>query len=78
MGNVLSLCFEKRGVEHLTKDIGNDRIMLQFLLPLNEIIIDFHDSLKNVTSGYASFDYEEQDYEPTHIVKVIRITIAYM
>lgn len=67
----MALCLEKRGVEQLTKDIGNNRVMLQFLLPLNEIIIDFHDLLKSTSSGYASFDYEETDYEPSNIVKVI-------
>ncbi|XP_053997826.1 translation factor GUF1 homolog, mitochondrial [Hylaeus anthracinus] len=70
MGAVISLCIEKRGIEQLTKDIGNNRVMLQFLLPLNEIIVDFHDALKSVTSGYASFDYEEHGYEVSSIVKL--------
>ncbi|XP_043262182.1 translation factor GUF1 homolog, mitochondrial isoform X1 [Colletes gigas] len=70
IGVILSLCMEKRGTEETRKDIGNNRVMLQFLLPLNEIIVDFHDSLKCITSGYASFDYEEYDYKPTNIVKL--------
>ncbi|XP_031847054.1 translation factor waclaw [Nomia melanderi] len=70
MGEILSLCFEKRGVEQVTKNIANDRLMLQFLLPLNEIIVDFYDYLKNMTSGYASFDYEEYGYEPTELIKI--------
>lgn len=52
--------------------------MLQFLLPLNEIIVDFHDSLKRVSSGYASFDYEEYGYEPSNITKVIIIVLIYI
>ncbi|XP_076243574.1 translation factor waclaw [Calliopsis andreniformis] len=69
-GVIMALCLEKRGTEQLTKDIGNNRIMFQFLLPLNEIIVDFHDLLKNVTSGYASFDYEEYDYVSSNLVKL--------
>lgn len=66
----MSFCLEKRGVEQLTKNIDNERIMLQFIFPLNEIIIDFHDALKSMSSGYASFDYEDNGYEKTDIVKV--------
>ncbi|XP_076281156.1 translation factor waclaw [Lasioglossum baleicum] len=70
LGEVLSLCHEKRGVEQLTKDIGNNRLLLQFTLPLNEIIVDFHDLLKCATSGYASFDYEEHGYAASKVVKL--------
>lgn len=66
----MSLCMEKRGVEKSTKNIDNERIMIQFLLPLNEIIVDFHDELKSLTSGYASFDYEDYGYELSNVVKV--------
>ncbi|OAD58203.1 hypothetical protein WN48_11366 [Eufriesea mexicana] len=69
-GAVISLCIERRGVEQLTKDIGHGRTLLQFLLPLNEIIIDLHDTLKSVTSGYGTFDYEEHGYESTSIIKL--------
>lgn len=67
----MSLCLEKRGIEQLTKYIDKDRLMLQFILPLNEIIIDFHDALKSLSSGYASFDYEDNGYQRTDIVKVL-------
>lgn len=67
----MSLCREKRGVEKLNKSIGSDRFMLQYLMPLNEVILDFHDYLKSISSGYASFDYEDCDYELSDIVKVI-------
>lgn len=70
LGPVMSLCLEKRGVEESTKYIDNDRIMIQFVFPLNEIIIDFHDTLKSITSGYASFDYEDNGYVETDIVKL--------
>lgn len=70
----MSLCREKRGVERLNKSIGNDRFMLQYVMPLNEVILDFHDCLKSISSGYASFDYEDYDYELSDIVKVIIFT----
>ena len=44
--------------------------MLQFLLPLNEVIVDFHDELKSISSGYASFDYEDQGFVESEIVKI--------
>lgn len=67
----MSLCMDKRGVEQSTKNIDNERIMIQFLLPLNEIIVDFYDELKSLTSGFASFDYEDHGYQTSNIVKVI-------
>ncbi|XP_012279778.1 translation factor GUF1 homolog, mitochondrial isoform X2 [Orussus abietinus] len=69
LGDVMSLCMDRRGVEKSTTSIDDERILLQFTLPLNEIIVDFHDSLKSITSGYASFDYEDIGYEPSNIVK---------
>lgn len=44
--------------------------MLKYFLPLSEIVLDFHDKLKSVTSGYASFDYEQQGYHSSNIVKL--------
>lgn len=43
---------------------------MQFIFPLNEIIVDFHDTLKCISSGYASFDYEDYGYVESDIVKV--------
>lgn len=77
MGAIMTLCFEKRGVQHFTKNIGHNRTLFQFFLPLNEIIVDFHDILKRITSGYGTFDYENHDYESTNIVKVIIIILIY-
>jgi translation elongation factor EF-4 len=50
--------------------LDEHRIMLQYRIPLNEIVVDFHDTLKSLSSGYASFDYEDDDYEKTEIVKL--------
>lgn len=68
---ITSLCRERRGKERSNKSIGNDRVMLQYTMPLSEIILDFHDTLKSISSGYASFDYEDHDYQTSDIVKVI-------
>ncbi|KAK2580608.1 hypothetical protein KPH14_007724 [Odynerus spinipes] len=70
IGPVISLCLEKRGIEKLTRSIGNNRTLIKFLMPLNEVIMDFHDTLKSITSGYASFDYEDDGYQPSEIVKL--------
>ncbi|XP_011704432.1 PREDICTED: translation factor GUF1 homolog, mitochondrial [Wasmannia auropunctata] len=70
MREIISLCWEKRGLEKLTKPIGKDRFMLQYVMPLNEVILDFHDSLKSISSGYASFDYEDCDYQVSDVVKI--------
>ncbi len=50
--------------------LSGDRMIIKYKLPLNEIILDFFDKLKQVTSGYASFDYEDIIYEPSHLVKL--------
>lgn len=70
LGSVMSLCMERRGVQRTSTNIDNDRIMVQYDLPLCEIILDFHDALKSITSGYASFDYEDNGYVPSNLVKV--------
>lgn len=60
---------DRRGTEESTQSINNGRTMMQFELPLNEIIVDFHDELKSMTSGYASFDYEDYGYKSTSLAK---------
>jgi GTP-binding protein LepA len=74
LGNVLQLCQERRGIQRELKYPGVNRAMLQYELPLNEVVIDFHDRLKSVSRGYASFDYEYLDLRPARMVKLdIRI-----
>ncbi|XP_046995125.1 translation factor GUF1 homolog, mitochondrial isoform X3 [Schistocerca americana] len=70
IGSVISLCMERRGIQKTATNIDNNRVMMQFILPLNEIIVDFHDELKSVSSGYASFDYEDHGYVPSQLVKL--------
>lgn len=70
LGGIISLCMERRGVQKNAINIDNDRVMLIYELPLCEIIIDFHDTLKTISSGYASFDYEDIGYHSSNVVKV--------
>lgn len=74
LGPVLALCMERRGIQHSSTNIDNHLVMMKFLLPLNEIVVDFHDHLKSISSGYASFDYEEYGFVPSKLVKVSSIT----
>ncbi|XP_054261979.1 translation factor GUF1 homolog, mitochondrial-like [Macrosteles quadrilineatus] len=70
MFKIISECMERRGIQKNSTKVDDSRVMLQFLLPLNEIIVDFHDQLKSLTSGFASFDYEDQGYTPSALVKL--------
>ena len=69
LGAVLKLCTERRGEQHELTYVGN-RAMVVYKIPLNEIVFDFYDRLKSITSGYASFDYELVGYEEADLVKV--------
>lgn len=69
LGSVLALCTDKRGVQ-LDMKYMSGRIMLQYRLPLNEIVFDFYDKLKSCTKGYASFDWEMDGYEQSDLVKL--------
>ena len=70
LGNVLNLCEEKLGVQQAMDFIDEDRVMLKYKLPLNEIASDFYDQLKSITAGYASFDYEGPEYSVANLVKM--------
>lgn len=69
LGAVLKLCTERRGVQQELTYVGA-RAMVVYQIPLNEIVFDFYDRLKSITSGYASFDYELTDYQISDLVKV--------
>ena len=69
LGAVLKLCTERRGVQQELTYVGS-RAMVVYQIPLNEIVFDFYDRLKSITSGYASFDYELTGYEQSDLVKV--------
>ena len=69
MGGIMSLCSERRGVQENISYVGN-RAVLVYQLPLAEIVFDFYDRVKSISSGYASFDYVVQGYRPSDLVKV--------
>ena len=69
MGGIMSLCAERRGVQENISYVGN-RAVLVYQLPLAEIVFDFYDRVKSISSGYASFDYVVQGYRPSDLVKV--------
>ena len=70
IGDVLSLIMEKRGVCTLTETLDANRLMLTADLPLNEILVDFNDKLKSITSGYGSMDYEMNGYRENDMVRL--------
>ncbi|MFL0251196.1 translation elongation factor 4 [Clostridium neuense] len=70
VGAVMELCQNKRGNFIDMQYIETTRVMLNYIIPLNEIIYDFFDALKSRTKGYASFDYELNGYEKTELVKL--------
>jgi len=69
LGAVLELCITKRGIQINLTYVG-PRAMVEYKLPLNEVVFDFYDRLKSITKGYASFDYEITGYEVNNLVKV--------
>ena len=69
LGAILKLCQERRGVQVDLSYVGN-RAMVQYDLPLNEVVFDFYDRLKSLSKGYASFDYHLTDYRPGDLVKM--------
>ncbi|OUW76142.1 MAG: elongation factor 4 [Flavobacteriaceae bacterium TMED212] len=70
VGNVMSLCIEKRGVITNQTYLTTERVELIFDMPLAEIVFDFYDRLKTVSKGYASFDYSPIGMRPSKLVKV--------
>jgi GTP-binding protein LepA len=70
VGPILKLCQEKRGVQKGIHYITPTRVMIEYELPLNEILLDFHDRLKSASKGYASLDYELTGYWVSPLVKL--------
>ena len=70
VGNVMEICQNRRGVYLDMKYLDENRVVLEYDLPLNEIIYDFFDTLKSKTKGYASVDYEFKEYRRSELVKL--------
>jgi len=69
LGSIIKICEEKRGTQKDMSYSGN-RVVLKYNMPLNEVVFDFYDRLKSITSGYASFDYEISEYKDGDLIKL--------
>jgi len=70
LGNIITLCLEKRGVQKSMTYLDEKRVELVFELPLAEVVFDFYDRLKSISRGYASFDYQILGFRETQLVKL--------
>ncbi|KAG4377939.1 hypothetical protein GLYMA_18G234533v4 [Glycine max] len=70
VGPVITLVSERRGQQLEYSFIDSQRVFMKYCLPLREIVVDFYNELKSITSGYASFDYEDSDYQQADMVKL--------
>jgi GTP-binding protein LepA len=69
LGNVIKLLNDKRGIQ-VKMDYIQQRVLLEYDIPMNEIVLDFYDKLKSTTKGYASFDYEVTGFRPGNLKKL--------
>ena len=70
LGNIITLLVTKRGMQDKMSYINEDRVLLEYSLPMNEIVVDFYDKLKSISKGYASFDYEPSEFQEGDLVKL--------
>ncbi len=70
LGNIITLLNNRRALQKKMEYIQQTRVLLEYLIPTNEIIMDFYDKLKSCTKGYASFDYEPSGYQQGDLVKL--------
>ena len=70
IGDMMQLVLDKRGTVEHTESIDSRRVMITASLPLNEILVDFHDKIKTLTRGYGSMDYEPAGYREADLVKL--------
>jgi GTP-binding protein LepA len=70
LGNIMKLCDERRGVQNKLSYLSKTRVLLEYDMPLNEVVLDFFDKLKSGSRGYASLDYHLAGYRPDKLVKM--------
>ncbi len=70
VGNIMQVCQEKRGIQKSFNYMDQNTVMLEYEMPLAEVITDFHDKVKSLSRGYASYDYEVIGYKPSDLVKL--------
>jgi len=70
IGGIFKMCEDKRGTQLKMDYITDKKVMIEYKLPLNEMVMDFYDKLKSITKGYASMEYEFMDFEESDLVKL--------
>lgn len=70
VGGVMKLCTEKRGIQKKMEYVTPSRVIFEYELPLNEVVLNFYDRLKSITKGYASLDYEFLEYRDAELVRL--------
>ncbi len=70
VGNLIKLLNDRRGIQVKMDYLNETRVLLEYDIPMNEIVMDFYDKLKSITKGYASFDYEPVGFRPGNLVKL--------
>ncbi len=70
LGNVITLLNTKRAIQEKMDYLSVDRVLLEYSIPMNEIVMDFYDKLKSVTKGYASFDYDQSGYREGDLARL--------
>ncbi len=70
IGGILKLCEDKRGIQQKMDYVTSTKVIIEYLIPMNEIVMDFYDRLKSISKGYASMEYEVTGYEPSDLVRL--------
>ncbi|NCN42394.1 elongation factor 4 [bacterium] len=70
IGGILKLCEDRRGMQIKMEYISDTKVIIEYQLPLNEMVMDFYDRLKSISKGYASMEYELMDYQESDLAKM--------
>jgi GTP-binding protein LepA len=70
IGGILKLCEDKRGIQQKMDYVNETKVIIEYKLPMNEMVMDFYDRLKSISKGYASLEYEFLDFEEADLVKM--------
>ncbi|MBK9323861.1 MAG: elongation factor 4 [Bdellovibrionaceae bacterium] len=70
IGGILKLCEDKRGIQQRMDYVNETKVIIEYKLPMNEMVMDFYDRLKSISKGYASLEYEFLDFEEADLVKM--------
>ncbi|MBS1971208.1 MAG: elongation factor 4 [Bdellovibrionales bacterium] len=70
IGGILKLCEDKRGIQQKMDYVNETKVIIEYKLPMNEMVMDFYDRLKSISKGYASLEYEFMDFEEADLVKM--------